>query len=218
MEGQFAKACAALRRGEAVAFPTDTVYGIGVAVREGASPETLYRIKGRDPNKAIPLLIGDASELPRYARDLPAYALGLAQRHWPGALTLVVYASDAIPPAFQAADSSCALRVCSHPLVLRLIKAIGMPIATTSANMSGEEPVTDAAKLDARIVEQVSLVLDCNDAAANKGGGLASTVVSCLGGRPVVLRQGAVRLCENAQDRHSELDSESQIAGLRDCW
>lgn len=177
-----------LRSGAVAVLPTDTVYGIGVAVAERATPERLYEIKGRDGDKAIACLIAEPGDLSVYGADVSDYARQLARFHWPGALTLVVKASERIPEAFRARDGSIALRVPAHPLTLAILKRLGMPLATSSANLQGCPPALEAVTLDSRLTAGVDLIVDAGAAP----GGVASTIVSCLGGRPHIIREGAI--------------------------
>jgi L-threonylcarbamoyladenylate synthase len=141
------------RSGAVIVFPTDTVYGVGVAAGPGFTPEALFELKGRDRDKAIPWLVSDVRALERYGEELPAYAFELARRHWPGALTLVVRASASVPLAFVARDGSIALRAPSNPIALALLAALGAPLATTSANRQGDAPATSLASLDPRLMD-----------------------------------------------------------------
>jgi tRNA threonylcarbamoyl adenosine modification protein (Sua5/YciO/YrdC/YwlC family) len=180
----------ALQAGHCLVLPTDTVYGLGLLATVNAQPERLFQLKQRPPEKGIPLLIGSCEELELYGRRVPAYAQELARKHWPGALTLVVLASEAVPPQFVSPDGSVALRVPAHPLALALIRAAGVPLAMTSANRSGQPPVHALEQVDEALLAGVAQRVD--------GGTLpdapASTVVSCLDAAPVVLRQGAIFL------------------------
>jgi L-threonylcarbamoyladenylate synthase len=185
-----ARAAEVLRSGLPLVFPTDTVYGLGLAVFEQGSLEALFALKRREPSKAIPWLISDVAALEKYAKDLPPWALGLAREHWPGALTLVVRASDAAPAHFVASDGSLALRVPAHPIPLALIEALGQPLATTSANLHGAPAARALAELDPALAAQLSLALD----GGPTPGSQPSTLVSCLGEAPVVLREAALLL------------------------
>jgi tRNA threonylcarbamoyl adenosine modification protein (Sua5/YciO/YrdC/YwlC family) len=183
-----ARAAAVLRSGAPVAFPTDTVYGLGLPVVAGGSPAALFALKGRDAHKAIPWLVAGPQALKDYGEEVPAYALELARAHWPGALTLIVRASLAAPAAFVAPDGSIALRAPAHPIVAALIEALGTPLAATSANCQGGVPVASLSALDARLAARLALGIDGGPAP----GAVPSTIVSCLGPRPRVLRDGAV--------------------------
>ena len=184
-----ARAAEALREGKPVAFPTDTVMGLGVSVAHAADPRVLYDIKGRPSDKPIAWLVGGADALDVYGEDVPEYARDLAKQHWPGALTLVMRASAAVPAAFRSAQGTVALRMPSSKTALSLIRAVGCPLATTSANVSGEDAPATAAGLDSRIVSQAAAVIA--DAATPSG--LASTVVDCTGPEPRILRQGDIK-------------------------
>ena len=177
-----------LAGGSAVIFPTDTVYGIGIAVDAASSPELLFELKRRDHAKSIPWLVASPDDLRVYGREVPDYCLELARRHWPGALTLVVRASDEVPQAFRAGDGTLALRMPDCRVALDLIRAVGRPLATTSANISGRGAVASCEALDPELAALVPLVLDAGGIMS----GQPSTVVSCLGDEPRVLREGAI--------------------------
>lgn len=187
-EGAVAATAAVLSAGGVAVFPTDTVYGISQAVAANPDgPRRLFAIKRRDLAKTVPWLMADAEDLGRYGVDVPAYARRLAEL-WPGGLTLVVRASGAVPPAYRAADGTVALRVPAAPFVRAVARAVGSPLATTSANTSGLPAPTSFDEVERRIVREADLTVD--------GGATrdaqASTVVSCTGGRPAILRAGAV--------------------------
>lgn len=156
--GAVEEAAAALSRGEAVVFPTDTVLGLGVSVDVAASPRLLFDIKQRDEGKPVAWLLGEAEDLRRYGADVPKLAFKLAERFWPGPLTLVVRASEAVPPAFRGADGSIGLRMPDHPAALALVRAAGCPLATTSANIAGEPAPACFEDLDPRIAARAGCV------------------------------------------------------------
>lgn len=176
----------ALAEGRAVVFPTDTVYGLGVAVGPAASPAELFRLKGRDEGKPVAWLVAGPDALDRYGADVPAYARDLAARLWPGALTLVVRASDAVPEAFRSTEGTIGLRMPDSATALALIRAAGVPLAVTSANPAGEPAPRRAADVDPSLAAASAGVLDGDEPA----GGTASTVVDCTGPVPVILREG----------------------------
>lgn len=181
-----AEARRALGDGRAVIFPTDTVYGLGVAVGPAEGPDELFRLKGRDQGKPVAWLVADPADLGRYGADVPAYACELAARLWPGALTLVVRASGAVPPAFRSAAGTIGLRMPESEAALGLIRAAGVPLAVTSANPAGAPPPRCAADVDCALAAASAGVLAGDEPA----GGVASTVVDCTGPAPVVLREG----------------------------
>lgn len=177
-----------LSSGEALVFPTDTVYGIGVAVADGAAPDLLFEIKRRDRSKAIPWLVPDAGCLEGYGRNVRRYCFDMVGELWPGPLTLVVEAGDAVPRSFCGAGQTIALRMPDSPVALAIMHEIGSPLATTSANVSGCDAINDPSLLDPRIAGLVPMVLDGGTIA----GGCPSTVVSCIGPVPEVLREGSI--------------------------
>lgn len=185
-------AAAALRAGGVAVFPTDTVYGIGVAVLPGTNPEALFRIKQRAADKPVAWLVGNVSDLDVYGQNVPQWARVAAQAHWPGALTLIVKASAQVPAAFQSATGTIGLRMPASNVALSLIRAVGVPLATTSANISGQPAPVEDAQLDSRVLSLVNAVV--RGVSCTGGQGMASTVIDCTGQTPVVLRQGSITL------------------------
>ncbi len=181
------EAAAALQAGKPVIFPTDTVFGLGVAVRHAPSPAELYQLKQRTDDKPIAWLVGTIDDLARYGKNVSAEALELARAYWPGALTLIVEASDEVPPAYQSATGTIALRVPDDPIARTLIKQVG-PLATTSANLSGEPAPTRTEELSPELTACVATV------AGEALGGHASAVVDCTQTPVRVVRQGAIAL------------------------
>lgn len=190
----------ALREGEAVILPTDTVYGLGVSSRHVAAPETLYAIKQREKGKPIAWLVGDAADLSIYGQNIPSYARLLAQTFWPGALTLVVFASARVPAAFCSDRGTIGLRMPKSRTALEIIRQLGCPIATTSANISGEKSPQSFDEIEPSLFSQVGAWLDDKE----EKSGLASTVVDCTGPIPLILREGAIT-CNDIQSICKEL-------------
>lgn len=182
-----AQAIAALKEGQVIIFPTDTVYGIGVAVEHASSPRQIYDFKRRDEGKPIAWLVGGMHDLARYGKDVPDDAFKLANRYWPGALTLIVKASDAVPGVFRAQDGTIALRMPKSRMALELIGEVG-PIATSSANLSGDASSGGLDGIPEELLEKAAAVVRDDGA----GSGVASTVVDCSKGELFVLRQGDV--------------------------
>ncbi len=183
------EAVATLAFGGVLVMPTDSVYGIGCAATEGnPAHERIFDIKRRERSQTLPWLVADASDLHTYAAHVPEYAVKLAIRFWPGALTLVVPASNAVPPEYRAADGTVALRCPDSNLVREIARKLGSPLATTSANTHGEAAATSGSGIEARIVREADLTLDAGPAPV----GVASTIVGCAGDRPQVFREGAL--------------------------
>lgn len=184
----FDQVAKALVAGQAVVFPTDTVFGLGVSVAHAQTPEVLYALKERDRGKPIAWLVGSAADLAVYGKDVPAWAHSLADTFWPGALTLVVRATDEVPTAFQSEAGTIGLRMPDAPCVLQLIEQVGSPLATTSANKSGAADVVSYDALDPVIAARVAAVLPGWDVSAQ---GVSSTVIDATGESPHILRAGA---------------------------
>ena len=177
-----------LRQGRAVVFPTDTVYGIGChAFLEGAVA-SLYRIKGRCSSKPIALLLGGARQVEEVTSVVPEVLYTLAEVYWPGALTLVVPKGSRVPSIVSAGRNNIGVRVPDHPFVLELIQELGAPIATTSANLSGQPAPATADEVVRGLGGRVGLVVD----GGHCPGGIASTVVDLTTHPPRVLREGAL--------------------------
>lgn len=199
-DGPSARAAAArvLAAGGLVALPTDTVYGIAVALATPGGIERLFAAKSRPPDKAIALLLADADQAPEIG-VMNAAATSLAQAFWPGGLTLVVprRTDRPLPAALTGgalapgAILTVGLRVPDHDAPRALARAVG-PVPTTSANRSGEPEARDADEIEARLGDAVDLILDGGPSI----GGPASTVVDCTGDRPTVLRVGAIPVAE----------------------
>lgn len=187
--GSFPQAVRALHEGRAVIFPTDTVCGLGVAAKFSPSPRVLYDLKRRDEGKPVAWLVGSAEDLTRFGKDVPAFARAAAERFWPGALTLVVKASDEVPEAYRSAQGTIGLRMPAAATVRALIEATGSSLATTSANVSGAPDTPTLENVDAEVAARAGAVLD--DPSVDPCG-RASTVVDCTGEAPALLREGSI--------------------------
>jgi release factor glutamine methyltransferase len=183
-----ALAAEVLRRGGAVAFPTDTVYGLGAAAFELEAVQALYEIKGRLEVKAIPLLLADAGDLAGVAATVPPVAARLARAFWPGPLTLVLEAGPRVPRAVLAGEHTVAVRLPDHPVARALIEAAGSPLATTSANRSGAPDAQTATE----VVEQLGSALRWVVDGGRSPGGRPSTVVDVTVDPPAIRRLGPI--------------------------
>lgn len=177
-----------LRSAGVLVMPTDSVYGMGcVATKGNPAHERIFRIKRRDRAQTLPWLIASESDLLVYGKDVPAWMRRLAHELWPGALTLVVPASDVVPREYVASDGTIALRVPDSTLVRLMAKEVG-PLATTSANTHGEDAATSGAGVEASIVSKVDLTLDSGPAPI----AVPSTIVGEVAGEPRIYREGAI--------------------------
>lgn len=204
------RAIATLKAGCPLAFPTDTVWGIGVAVEFCPSPAALFAAKGRPSNKPVAWLVGSACDLAKYGKDVPDYAMELAQKSWPGALTLVVRASARVGGEWSSSEGTIGLRMPNSDIAARLIADVGCPLATTSANVSGAPSVPASSPLEGDIAKILGVeVFDSREwsarpAAESEDGCqgevgatsamAASTVIDCTAKEPRILRAGPVRL------------------------
>ncbi len=177
-----------LKQGGLVAFPTDTVYGVAVEAFSAEGIEKLFAAKGRDENKAIPVLVGEPSQLPLVTLSINPLAQRLAERFWPGPLTLVVERHPNLPEVLSPL-ATVGVRMPDHPLALALLRQSG-PLATTSANLSGGPNTLTAADVLAQLEGRIDLLLDGGPCR----GGVPSTVVDCTSGELKVLRQGPLSL------------------------
>lgn len=186
--GALERAVAILQGGEPVAFPTDTVYGIGVHAFQAQAVERLYHLKGRPAHLPIPLLLPDVAAVRTACTGIPAIAWQLAARFWPGGLSLVLWRSAVVPDVVTSGGATVAVRVPDHPWVRELSRQLGAPLATTSANLHGRpSPVTADDVADA-FEGQIPLIID----GGTCRGLVASTVLDLTVTPPAILRPGPV--------------------------
>jgi L-threonylcarbamoyladenylate synthase len=175
-----------LQLGGLVAFPTDTVYGVGALAFDGAAVESIYMAKDRPVEKAIPVLIGDVDDLELVSAEIPEIALKLAARFWPGPLTLVMPKNSELPEAVSAL-LTVGVRIPDHTVARALLRLAG-PMAVTSANLSGQPNPSTAEEVFAQLGGRIALILD----GGKTPGGVPSTVVDCVGAELQVLRAGPI--------------------------
>jgi L-threonylcarbamoyladenylate synthase len=177
-----------LAEGGLVAFPTDTVYGVGAHVFQPDAVERIYVAKVRPRDKAIPILLAQADDLPLVAEGITETAWLLAERFWPGGLTLVLPRKANVPDVVSAGGPTVAVRVPDHSVVLALIAALGAPLAATSANLSGRPSPVTAQEVEAELGGRIELILD----GGKCPGGVPSTVLDLTADPPAILRAGAI--------------------------
>ncbi len=182
------RAAALLREGGLVAFPTDTLYALGADASNGRAIERVFAAKGRGRANPIPLLVADLAMATRTAGDLSEPAAQLANRYWPGALTLVLPAPGGLPRFLTAGTGRIGIRIPDSPIALALIRRVGGPITGTSANRSAGLDPRDAGEVLRQLGDRVDLVLD--GGAIRRG--TASTVVDVTVTPPAVLREGRI--------------------------
>ncbi|MGA9350143.1 MAG: L-threonylcarbamoyladenylate synthase [Anaerolineae bacterium] len=181
-----------LAGGGLVAFPTDTVYGVGAHAFQPDAVERIYAAKIRPRDKAIPILLAQPDDLVLVAEGITETAWLLAERFWPGGLTLVLPKKANVPDVVSAGGPTVAVRVPDHPVPLALIAALGAPLAATSANLSGHPSPVTAQEVQAELGGRIELILDGGQCP----GGVPSTVLDVTTDPPAILRAGAIGVQE----------------------
>ena len=180
------RAMEVLQGNRLIAFPTDTVYGLAATSFSHSAIELLYEAKGRDATKAIAVLVGDLDQLSLLTLGLTPSARSLAERFWPGALTLVIPRHPGLPVNLSSYPT-VGVRMPDHPFALALLRKVG-PLATTSANLSGGANASTPAEVLSQLDGRFHLLLDGGVCP----GGVPSTVVDCSQDPPRILREGAI--------------------------
>ena len=193
-----------IQQGQLVCFPTDTVYGIGAAASNEEAIRRLYAVKGRTPDKPLPLLIAHPNEVGHYAEVSPI-AKSLITLFWPGALTIVMHKVDGFRSAALARKPTVGLRVPDHNVPREIAQMLGEPLTGTSANRAGSRPPVSASEVAFSLGDMVSLVLDGGRAES----GMESTVVDVTGAAPVIVREGVISQEDLAKALGRELRIES---------
>jgi L-threonylcarbamoyladenylate synthase len=182
------RAAVILKKGGLVAFPTETVYGLGALATDPAAVAKIFKAKGRPPDNPLIVHLAGLDQLSTVAVDPPDAALLLADKFWPGPLSLVLRRSDKIAPEVSAGLPTVAVRMPDHPVALQLIKAAGAPIAAPSANLAGRPSPT----YYKHVVEDLSGLIDAIIMGKSCRIGVESTVLDLAGEKPVILRPGGV--------------------------
>jgi len=186
-----ARAVALLRAGELVAFPTETVYGLGADARNAAAVGRIYALKRRPAGHPLIVHLAAAGALADWAAVVPSAAQRLAARFWPGPLTLILPRAAGVSDLLTGGQDSIGLRVPAHPLARQLLEAFGGGIAAPSANRYGRVSPTSAAHVREEFGADAPFVLDGGDSSV----GLESTIVSLVG-EPLLVRPGAIAAAE----------------------
>ena len=184
----FEEAAMTLRDGGLVAFPTETVYGIGANALDPVVVAKIYEAKGRPSDNPLIVHIGDSSDVSKYVKSIPQAAYKLMDAFWPGPLTMVFEKNDLIPMLITGGLNTVAIRVPSHPVARGIIKAAALPIAAPSANISGKPSPTIAKHVIEDLSGRVDMIVDGGDANI----GLESTVLDMTQKVPMILRPGGI--------------------------
>lgn len=177
-----------LKRGGVVAFPTDTVYGLGACANLHQAVERVYQVKERPRNMALPLLLAHTLQISEVAEPVPPIAWLLVYNFLPGALTIVLHKSNSVPDIITGEGITIAVRIPAHPIPVALADGLGMPIVGTSANLSGKPSALTADEVYSQFGDKIDLVID----GGRCPGGRESTIVDVTRETPVVLREGAI--------------------------
>jgi L-threonylcarbamoyladenylate synthase len=206
VQREIEKGAKILQKGGVIAFPTDTVYGLGADAFNSTAVERIYEIKNRPKHRQLPLLIADVERLTTLADSIPEFAWFLAKRFWPGGLTLVLSKTGSVP-AYLASAPTIAVRVPNHPVCLALIQHLGNPIIGTSANISGQPAALTADEVGHQLGGKIDFIIN----GGKCPGGKESTVVDVTRNSPVILRQGIISSHEidKAYKEYLELNSEA---------
>ena len=181
-------AAEAVLRGGVIAFPTDTVYGLGCSLFDASAVEMVARLKRRDPSLAVISLISDPRQVHGLASEVSPVAERLIARFWPGPLSLIFKAAPIVPPRVRGAGGTVALRCPKDPLCATLLDVIGGPVVSSSANLSGQPPAETAEEVVQIFGNQLDLVID----GGPRRGGVPSTLVDVSGPRTLLLRRGDI--------------------------
>ena len=188
-------AAAALKAGNLVAFPSETVYGLGADATNPLAVSRIYAVKGRPLNHPLIVHLASAELLSSWAKDIPEYALKLADSFWPGPMTLILKRTELAQDFITGAQDSVGLRVPSHPVALELLRRFrelgGMGVAAPSANLFGKVSTTSSTAVAeelAALMQPGDVILEGEDSEI----GIESTIIDCTGNLPAVLRPGAI--------------------------
>jgi len=182
------RAAETLRQGGILAYPTETLYGLGVDAFSEDALDRLFRLKNRPEGTPVSVLVRDMAMLRGLVEDVPPRALGILQAFLPGPLTAVLSARPHLPRMLTAGTGKIGVRISAHPLLCHLFSRFPHPVTTTSANRSGMPPAVNAGQVRDAFPRGIDCILDAGPAP----GGVGSTVVDLTGPDPLILREGAV--------------------------
>ncbi len=177
-----------LRQGQVIAYPTETIYGLGADVFDRKAIKRIYDLKSRDYGLPISILVSDLKMLREVVSDVPERALLLMRKFWPGALTILFPASSLIPKGFVTNTGKVGIRISSHPVAAALVQELGHPLTTTSANLSGFPPSLSVRHVQKYFGGKIPCILDGGECEPSRG----STVVDIGDETMRIIRDGAV--------------------------
>ena len=196
---QIDKGISILKKGGIIAFPTDTIYGLGACFDDIAAIERIYWVKQRRDDKGLPLLVADRQQMLLVAASLPPLAEKLLNSFNTGTLTLVLKKAAVVPDIVTGGSDTVAVRITAHPVARALLKGLGKPIVATSVNVSGQPSALTAEKVRRQLGAKIDLIIG-----GGSGGGVESTIIDVNTDIPVILRRGVIaeeEILEAAQSR-----------------
>jgi L-threonylcarbamoyladenylate synthase len=182
------QAVAILKSGGVIAFPTETLYGLGADARDEAAIDKIFGIKGRDFKNPILVVIGDVRHLEAFAESIPTEAQKLMDRFWPGPLTIVFRAAPSVSPKLTAGSGKIGIRLTSHPIAMAISRRLGGPLTATSANLSGSPECSSAAEVLSQLEGKLDGVVDGGQTPGGKGSTIVDATVSPI----KILREGVI--------------------------
>ena len=188
IEKQIREAVSILKNGGVVAYPTDTVYGLGACMTDINAVDRIFQVKGRPKGMALPVLLADMKQIEEIVTDFTPAAQQLVKEFFPGALTIILPKNDGVPDIITGGGKTIAFRIPNHPVPLAIVKGLGKPIVGTSANLSGHPSALTAAAVREQIGDKIDMVID----GGKCPGGIESTVIDLSGEKPVIRRQGVI--------------------------
>ena len=201
---ELSDAVAALRRGDVIVFPTETLYGLGADALNAVAVEKVYQLKGRDPNNPIPVLISDRTMLNIMAAAVSPVAEKLIEHFWPGPLTLVLPARSNMPAPLLNSSGGIGVRISSHPIARQLVTLLGRPLTATSANPSGQPGALTVAQARSYFSGAIEVFVAGGELTSKTG----STVAAVIGNNIKIIRAGeiSVREIESAVNKGANIE------------
>ncbi|HEY9062603.1 MAG TPA: L-threonylcarbamoyladenylate synthase [Pseudobacteroides sp.] len=200
------EAASILREGGLVAFPTETVYGLGAKALDHKAVGKIFSAKGRPSDNPLIVHVSDVDMVKGLVKEIPRLALKLMEEFWPGPLTLIMEKSSSVPEIITAGLNTVAVRMPAHPIALKVIERSGVPVAAPSANISGRPSPTEAVHVIEDLMEKVEMIIDGGSSQI----GLESTVLDVTVSPPMILRPGGVTL-EQLKEFVGEVDIDKAI-------
>lgn len=213
LSSRITQAVACLNHGELVAFPTETVYGLGAEISQAAAIEKLFSVKGRPKHHPLIVHFAHLADLDYWAENIPDYAWQLAEHFWPGPLTLILKKSVHVPSSVTGGQDTVGLRIPNHPLALALLTALGphKALAAPSANRFGHISPTLASHVETDFGNTLGMILDGGACTV----GVESTIIACISHPPVLLRPGGISPVAIEQAIKCSLSTKAAQASIR---